>query len=154
MSPKALKKHKDNFRFYWNQSLIVDPFDLFPLKKDDTLEKEYCKKAVKLKQWDHIYYLTQGVDIVSCLEDGEKQWSGNAKGNPCCREAMKLAAKGWSKEDLYSGEILNPSADEMLPGAYKEVAKLIRDTILKATGRDLDKEPPLKNGRENIIFKQ
>lgn len=137
---EILDKYRNNFKFYWKKSLAVDSLDLLPLKRDESLKEEYCKKAVELKQWDHIYYLTQvhsPMQIIGCLTP-ESEYSLPSN---CCHEAMKLAVKGWSKKNLYDPDFLNPDAEEMSNKGYEIMRRELRNAILKTTSRDLDKEP-------------
>jgi hypothetical protein len=66
-------------------------------------QKEYCKKAVELRQWDHIYYLTNNQEL-GCLYEGEKF------PNQCkCPEAMKLVAPYWP--EVYKNQLVDPTGD-------------------------------------------
>jgi hypothetical protein len=80
------KKHPEKAFKLFMQALKVDPIDLMPYKdlqdwrniefeflspeQVRSLKKEYCQAAARLKQWDHIFYVTNEQDeyIVPCME--------------------------------------------------------------------------------------
>ncbi|MDX1920998.1 MAG: hypothetical protein SFU25_09730 [Candidatus Caenarcaniphilales bacterium] len=108
--------------------------------------KEYCRKAVELKQWDHIYYLskadsgaaTKGLHYIEkCLETKPNEYDYNY----CkCPEATRMVVGQWPKDALYDGYILDPSGEDgngdLREGAKDYMNKLIK----KHFGRDLTKE--------------
>jgi hypothetical protein len=106
--------------------------------------REYCDKALLLRQWDHLDYLTSansiresfGFDyLYGCLEESDQKYDYKK----CrCPEATKLIYQSWPKADLLSGEFLDFSGDGFRGGdPVKALVKLYK----KHYGRDLTKEP-------------
>jgi hypothetical protein len=114
-------------------------------------QEEYCKKAIETMQWDHIYYISDWYadtgSLINVLKDNSIQ------DNPCIK-VVKLALKGWNKENLYSAEMINPTVDEFInPNQYSITRKELRDLMKIRIGRDLDKEPPVRDPEGKIIVK-
>ena len=109
--------------------------------------KEYCRKAVELKQWDHIYYLsegepsgmTRGVEyIMRCLETKPDEYNYKY----CkCPEATRMVVSQWPKHALYSGYLLNPSGEDGNGNLREGAIDFVNDLMKKYFGRDLTKEP-------------
>ncbi|HAH56296.1 MAG TPA: hypothetical protein DCM02_13700 [Flavobacterium sp.] len=137
LSSETRSKHKKKFKFYWNQSLLVDPIDLSPFMYETDSQKEYCKKAVEQRQWDHISHLLRldtGVhSLIRCLD------RNNPDHKECnCPEAVELFVKMTPKKYLIDRSALDPSDIEFdITISANELIKVIK----KTTGRDLNKEP-------------
>lgn len=108
--------------------------------------KEYCRKAVELKQWDHIYYLskgepsgmTRGIEyIVSCLETKHDEYNYKY----CkCPEATRMVVGQWPKSALYDGYILDPSGEDGNGNLREGAKEWMNELMKKHFGRDLTKE--------------
>jgi hypothetical protein len=113
--------------------------DQFALISNPAVQQEYCRKAVELRQWDHIAYLTEAdspENYLECLIP-EDLHAGDCK----CAEATKLVLKEISKTGLYNPSFYNPSGDEMNTVVLNQYRRELRDAMKKVIGRDLDKEP-------------
>ena len=133
-NPKAFF---EKIRGYTVLAQSVDDKDLSPFRYETDVRKEYCKRAVEQKQWDHISYLVQldsGVhSLTRCLDPS------NPDHRDCvCPQAVILFVKEVPKKHLLDRSSLDPSDVES--NLTISVNKLIK-VIKEATGRDLDKEP-------------
>jgi hypothetical protein len=109
--------------------------------------KEYCRKAVELKQWDHIYYLSEGEPsgmirgifyIENCLETKPEKYDYTR----CkCPEATRMVVSQWPKHALYSGYLLDPSGEDGNGNSREGAIDFVNDLMKKYFGRDLTKEP-------------
>jgi hypothetical protein len=138
----------------YKKSFVIDQYNLNTFRKflkTSSIENEYaktvfnkyCKKAIELKQWDHIFYLSNaaassGTDyLTACLEPDNPKY----KEFKCsCPEAVQLVAGQWPKEVLYSRYLIDPHGEDPSEEVRLGEKKIIRDLIKKHYGRDLDKE--------------
>lgn len=84
--------------FYQKKAIEFDQ-QAFKLLKGDSPKRQhkqfYCRKSVKNKEWDYIYFLTKDLTIVqveTCLRKG-----ANYSGDLCC-EAVSMVANHWPTE--------------------------------------------------------
>jgi hypothetical protein len=140
--PEDLMSYQEIVTWYQNGLKDSDGKDL--IQED---YKEYCRKAVELKQWDHIYYLSEGEPsgmirgifyIENCLETKPEKYDYTR----CkCPEATRMVVSQWPKHALYSGYLLDPSGEDGNGNSREGAIDFVNDLMKKYFGRDLTKEP-------------
>jgi hypothetical protein len=140
--PDKVQALEMKHHYYEKLSQIVDPIDLEGfrgsfLDLSGEARKEYCRKAVSQRQWDHIAYFVSnslpGEDMIKCLNKNDPEYK-----ECMCPEAVNLYVKEASRAQLLDGSRLVRSYTEGYP---KEIAKRFIKAVKDSTGRDLDKEP-------------
>ncbi|MDX1921092.1 MAG: hypothetical protein SFU25_10205 [Candidatus Caenarcaniphilales bacterium] len=158
-SSKQIYKHSLKHYLWLKQAIAKDPKDLMSYQeivswyqtglrdkngKDLIQEdyKEYCRKAVELKQWDHIFYLTKSLStsiylLEACLETKPGEYNYGQCG---CPEAARLVVGQWPKDVLHSSYLIDPAGEDFPEDFKKQERARVTALIKKHFGRDLTKE--------------